>query len=398
MFRAASTPPHLFTLMFLSALSVLSLNMFLPSLANISQSFQARYELVNLSIAGYLGTTAILQLIIGPVSDRFGRRPVLLVVLVVFCLASLGCALANSVSWFLFFRMVQGVVIAGVALAPAVIRDVNPAQEAAGQIGYVNMVMAVAPMLGPLLGGGVDELFGWRSSFHLFFFMGAVAFLLCWFDLGETNQTRSRTFTTQVQSYPDLLRSRLFWGYSLCMAFSTGAFYSFLSGVPLVVEVLFHMPTSTLGAYLGSITMGFALGSFLSGRFSRLWSMSGVLLGGRSLACLALIIGLLNLAVGEISELAIFGATIFVGLSNGLTLPICLTGILSVRPDLAGSASGLSGALTVGGGAILTFLSGALVDGEKGVFFLLGMMLFCCVVALAAAIFIVWYERRTVIG
>lgn len=95
------------------------------------------------------------------------------------------------------------------------------------------MAMAVAPMLGPMFGGLLDELFGWRASFVAFVGIGMLIFGLCWIDLGETNHHRSDTFADQFATYPELLSSRRFWGYSLCMAFSTGAFYAFLAGVPL---------------------------------------------------------------------------------------------------------------------------------------------------------------------
>jgi len=143
MLYSATSPPGLFTLILLTGLSVLSLNMFLPSLSNMAADFQADYSLVSLSIAGYLAITAVLQVVMGPLSDRFGRRPVLLAGLTIFTLASLVCALTTSVWVFLAFRALQGAVISGWVLSLAVIRDTRPPQEAASLIGYVSMAMAV---------------------------------------------------------------------------------------------------------------------------------------------------------------------------------------------------------------------------------------------------------------
>ena len=168
MLRSATSPPRIVTLILLTGLSVLSLNMFLPSLSNMAAEFQVDYSLISLSIAGYLAITAVLQVIMGPLSDRYGRRPVLLVGLVIFTLASLVCALTTSIWVFLAFRVLQGAVISGWALSLAVIRDMAPPKEAASLIGYVSMAMAVAPMLGPMLGGALDEVFGWRASFVVF--------------------------------------------------------------------------------------------------------------------------------------------------------------------------------------------------------------------------------------
>ncbi|MCG8695151.1 MAG: MFS transporter, partial [Minwuiales bacterium] len=160
MFYAAASPPMLFTLILLCGSSVLSLNMFLPSLSSMAADFRVDYSVMSLAIAGYLAVTAVLQLIIGPLSDRFGRRPVLLAALAIFTAASLVCAFTTDIRVFLAFRVVQGAIIAGWTLSVAVIRDTAPPQEAASLMGYVSMAMAVAPMLGPVLGGALDTLFG----------------------------------------------------------------------------------------------------------------------------------------------------------------------------------------------------------------------------------------------
>jgi len=289
---AATSPPGFFTLVFITGLSTLSLNMFLPSLANIAQEYQADYSIVSLSVAGYLGITALLQLIIGPLSDRFGHRPVLLSGLAIFVLASVGCVLAGNVWTFLAFRVMQGAIIAGGVLPYAIIRDSAPEREAASQMGYVSMAMAVAPMLGPMVGGALDELFGWRSNFLFFAVLGIVALVLCWTDLGETNKTPSETFRKQFQAYPELFRSRRYWGFTLCVTFSVGAFYIFITGVPLVTRSIFDLSPAVLGFYIRSITAGYALGSFLSGRYSRRYPLTTMMIAGRIVACGGLIVGL----------------------------------------------------------------------------------------------------------
>ena len=389
----AASPPRLLTLILLCALSVLSINMFLPSLSNIAQEFEADYALVNLSIAGYAGITAVLHLIMGPLSDRIGRRPVLLGGLIVFILASLGCMLATSIWMFLIFRMLQAAISSGYAVSLAVIRDSSQAQEAASLIGYVATAWAVAPMLGPMFGGMLDELFGWRASFLAYTGFGIATFVLCWFDLGETNKTPSKTFMNQLQSYPDLLCSRRFWGYALCMAFSAGAFYTFLGGAPFVAQTMFNLSAAALGFYMGTITAGFLLGSFLSGRYSKRYPLTTMMIAGRIVACSGLIVGLGLFLAGIIHVIALFGACVFVGLGNGLTMPSSSAGVLSVRPHLAGSASGLSGALTVAGGAVLSSITGILLTEQNGAYALLSMMLFASAAGLLAALYVVWIDR-----
>ncbi len=368
------TPPKIFTLILLTGVSILALNMFVPSLVNIAADLDADYTLVSLSIAGYLAVTAVLQIVIGPMSDRYGRRPVLLIAVALFTLASLGCLLAQNVWVFLFFRLLQAAIVAGGALSRVVVRDMVPPKQAVSLLGYIAMAMAVAPMLGPMVGGALDELFGWRSSFLAFAMMGAALFALAWFDLGETNRNPSQTFRAQVQAYPVLLGSARFWGYAGCMAFSTGAFFVFIAGAPLVASTLFEISPGMLGLYIGSITGGFVLGSFAAARCAKRFALETMMLAGRIVACSGLAVGMLLFAAGVVHELALFGSTIFVGLGNGITMPGSNVGAMSVRSDLAGTASGLAGALTMGGGALLTWTAGMMVTEDTGAMALLGLM------------------------
>ena len=144
---AASKPPHLLTLILVTALAVLSLNLFLPSLARIAEDFSVTYAQVNLALGGYLALSALLQLVMGPLSDRFGRRPVMLASMAVFALASIGCVLAESFWTFLAFRLLQGMVVAGQVVSRAAIRDMYSTKEAASKLGYVTMAMALAPRI-----------------------------------------------------------------------------------------------------------------------------------------------------------------------------------------------------------------------------------------------------------
>lgn len=358
------TPPHLATLVLLTAFSTLSLNMFLPSLANIAVDLDADYATVSLAVAGYLAVTAIIQLFVGPLSDRIGRRPVLLVALASFSLASVACSLAQDVWAFLIFRMFQGGIISGYALSMAIVRDTTSERKAAGLIGYISTAMAIAPMLGPMLGGVLDTAFGWRANFYFYAVSGLLLLLLCWVDLGETRPTRSNQSGTSPENVRTLVREPLFWANSLCGAFSTGAFYIFLTGAPLVAKSEFGVTTAQLGFYIGTITVGFMFGGFLSGRFAPRFEPTTMMLAGRLIACVGLATGLTAMLAGYMTPIIFFGSTIFVGLGNGLTMPSSNASAMSVRPNLAGSAAGLNGALVVTGGAVLTTLTGLILPQE----------------------------------
>lgn len=392
--RPAQTAPHIVTLIFGTALSVLSLNMFLPSLARIGEDFQADYGLVNLSIAGYLAISAVLQLVMGPLSDRFGRRPVMLWSIMVFALASIGCALAESIWAFLGFRLLQGAVVAGQVISRAAIRDMHSAEEAASKLGYVSMAMALAPMLGPMLGGFLEMAFGWRAGFVLYTVLGLGMLALALGDWGETNTNRSATFGAQMRTYPELLTSRRFWGYSLCVAFSIGGFFAFITGAPLVAAAWFDLSPAMVGLGIGIITSGFMVGNFITGRVAGRVPLLTLIILGRISATLGPLGGLFLFAVGQGSVPVFFGAAILVGFGNGLTIANASAGLMSVRPHLAGSASGLSGALSVALGAVITSLTGALVEPDLAPFTVMGIILCSSILALISALYVRWVDLR----
>jgi len=181
-----TTPPHISTLILLAGLSALAMNIFLPSLPGMVAYFDTSYGLIQLSVALYLGVNATLQVLMGPISDRWGRRPVILWGIGIFLVATLGCLAAPNVYVFLTFRMLQASVIVAMVLSRAIVRDMVPQDRAASMIGYVTMGMAVVPMIGPAFGGILDEMFGWQSNFWLLFILGLGMFWLSWADLGET--------------------------------------------------------------------------------------------------------------------------------------------------------------------------------------------------------------------
>ena len=388
-----TTPPHIATLVLLAGLSALSLNIFLPSLPSMAVYFDAEPWLVALSVPVYLAVNAVLQLFIGPISDRFGRRPVLLWAVAGFLLATLGTLWAPNIEIFLVFRMLQAVIVAGLVLSRAVVRDMVPADQAASMIGYVTMGMAFVPMVGPVIGGTLDELFGWRASFWLLFACGVATFVLIWGDLGETAKNTSTRFRDQVREYPELLTSPRFWGYCACAAFASGAFFAYLGGAPFVATDSFGLSPSVMGAYFGFPALGYAAGNFISGRYSVRLGINRMVLIGCSLTLLGLVLQTGLFAAGFAHPLLFFGLFSFVGLGNGMVLPNATSGMLSVRPHLAGTASGLGGAMMIGGGAALSALAGQLLSPGSGPFPLQSLMVTTSLLSMVAIALVIRREK-----
>ncbi|MGJ7501281.1 multidrug effflux MFS transporter [Variovorax sp. ZT5P49] len=377
----------------LSAIAVLPVNMFVPSLPSIARDLNADFALVNVSVAGYAIATAFTHLIAGALSDRFGRKPIALIAMVVFTMASIGCSLASDIGTFLLCRLCQGTVIAGYAVSLASIRDTSDERTAASRIGYVSSAWAVAPMMGPAIGGLLDSYFGWRASFIVFSILGLVGLCLVAFCLRETNIHRTKSTALQLKGYGELIRSPRFWAYACCMAFAIGTLYAFLGGAPLVAAQLGGTSSTALGFYMGMVPAGFIIGSYVVGHASSRHTPTGFILAGRTLTCLGLLAGLALVACGLTHPLAFFGPCACVGLGNGLTMPAANARVLSIRPSLAGTASGLAAALTVIGAGIVAFLSGLVVNASNAHLAVLGVMLTSSALSFFAAVFILSAEN-----
>ncbi|WP_101067381.1 multidrug effflux MFS transporter [Roseovarius salinarum] len=393
-FLDRSTPPHIATLILLAGISALAMNIFLPSLPGMTAYFDTEYRLMQLSVALYLGVNAALQVVMGPVSDRLGRRPVIIGGLAFFLLATLGCILAPNVYVFLTFRMMQATIVVAMVLSRAVVRDMVPQDEAASMIGYVTMGMAVVPMIGPAFGGLLDELFGWKASFWALIGLGALVLWLAWADMGETAPRRHASMRQQIREYPELLTAPRFWGYALATAFSSGAFFAYLGGAPFVGDKVFGLPPAQLGLLFGAPAVGYFLGNFASGSFSVRIGVNRMVLWGTVFNAGGIGINLALFHAGHGGALGFFGLMTLMGLGNGMIIPNATSGALSVRPHLAGTASGLAGALMIGGGGALSALAGALLVPGRGAFPLLWIMFATAMAGLVAILLVMRRERR----
>ena len=380
--------PRLSVLVPLSALAVLPINMFVPSLPNIARDLHADFALVNVAIAGYAIASAFTHLIAGALSDWFGRKPVAMAALAVFTMASIGCSLANDIATFLLCRLFQSSVIAGYVVSLAAIRDTSEEGQAASRIGYVSSAWAVAPMIGPTFGGLLDAHFGWRANFIAFALLGLAGLYLVAFHLRETNHHRTQSVALQWRGYAELSRSMQFWACSICMALSIGTLYVFLGGAPLVAAQLGETSGTALGLHMGMVPAGFIIGSYVVGRLGAGCAATKLILAGRALTAIGLLAGLALIASGWVHPLAFFGPCVCVGLGNGLTMPVANARVLSLRPKLAGTASGLAAAVTVIGAGVIAFLSGLIVNASNAHLAVVGVMLTTSILSLGVALFI----------
>ncbi|PSW21961.1 MFS transporter [Photobacterium sanctipauli] len=345
----------------------MSISIFLPSLPQMAEFFNVEYGIMQLSISGYIAMNAVVQFVIGPLSDRYGRRTMMLWSCVIFSLATLGCLLTDNAYVFLFFRTVQAVVISAGVIARAVVRDIADERDAASMIGYIMMGMSMVPMIGPTLGGFLGEWFGWQASFVLLLISGVAITILTFVDMGETAPQSRSSLIEQIKNYPSILKNQSFWAYCLITMFANGTFFLFLTGGPLIGSAVFEMTPSVFGLYFAFTPLGYLIGNYLSGRFSKHLGMQKMIGAGIALCFVGLIAILAMKYAGLTTPLIFFGLMAFVGLGNGLILPNATVGMLSVKPELVGSASGLGAAIMTGGGALLSTCASLVVYPGSGV-------------------------------
>lgn len=392
-FLDPGTPPHIITLVLIAGLGAMNMTAILPSLPAMTAHFDTTYGVMQLAVSGYLLVTAGLQLLIGPLSDRYGRRSVVIGSIAIFLIATIGCLLAPTAEVFLFFRMVQATVAAGLVLSRAIVRDMVPQDEAASMIGYVTMGMALVPMVAPMIGGALDEAFGWQATFWFLTLAGAGIGFLVLRDLGETASGEGKSFAAQFRDYPELFRSRRFWGYVFTAAFASGAFFAFLGGAPLVATEVYGLTTFWAGVGFGAPAIGYAFGNFLSGRYSVRFGINWMIRTGAIVSTAGLLVATLIALFGFSNAVLFFTFCTFVGLGNGMIIPNSSAGMLSVRPHLAGTASGLGSAIMIGGGAGLSAFAGVVLKWGGGSLPLLILMTLCTALAVVAILYVIEREK-----
>jgi DHA1 family bicyclomycin/chloramphenicol resistance-like MFS transporter len=369
-----TTQPTMLTLVLLASISALAMNIYLPSLPLMAIEFSTTPAAMGLSVGVYLGTSALIQLFAGPISDRIGRRKIVQVSLIIFVIASISCAYAQSFETFLMYRAIQSVAATCMIASRAIVRDTTDTASSGSRIAYVTMGMAVVPMFSPALGGFIDTNFGWEGTFFVLAGLGLIMLMLSYFDQGETAPVSDKSILGQFQNYPILLTSKRFWGYCLASAFGSGAFFAYLGGAPAVGAEVYALDPQSVGLFLGAPAFGYFFGNFIAGRYSKSLGIDLMVLYGLSLALFGMSLSFAISALGYGSALSFFGFMTFVGLGNGMSIPNATAGMLAIKPELAGTASGLGSAMMIGGGAALSALAGPVLHMGSGDLALIALM------------------------
>lgn len=355
--------PHIVTLILLASIGAVAMNMFLPSLPAMAIHFDTSTATMGLAVGVYLGASAVFQILSGPLSDMIGRRPIVLWSLAIFIAASAAVNFAPNLATFFALRTLQAVAGTTMVLSRAIVRDTTSTEKAGSRIAYVTMGMSIVPMIGPAIGGYIETHFGWQGNFWMLALVGAMCFAIAFMDQGETAPSTSKNAWAQFQQYPALLTSQRFWGYCLASSLGSGAFFAYIGGAPFVGSVIYGLSPQQLGMYFGAPALGYFVGNFLSGRYSTRFGIDTMVTCGLLITLFGLSMSFAISAASLGSAKAFFGFMTLVGLGNGMTIPNATAGMLSIKPELAGTASGLGSAIMIGGGAALSAIAGLQLQG-----------------------------------
>lgn len=358
--------PKTWLLTLLMGLGPFSMQILIPSLPLLAGIFAVPYTTVQMSLTIYLIGIAVGQLIYGPLSDRYGRRPVLLGGLAIYLLGSLAALLAPSIGLLIVARAAQAAGgCAGMVLVRAIIRDVFPRDQAASKIGFVMMGMTVAPMMAPLLGAELTAAFGWRSTMLACVGFGILLGLLA-LRLPETLPAGQPLpgLRGMGHAFVQLAALRSFRCYAAITTCTTGLFFAFMAGAPRVLmEGMGHTPRTYALSFM-AISLAFGAGSYLAGRFSSRLGLARMLRLGLVVSTGGALLAVLAQVLLPLSIVIFFIPMSVVALGNGVSQPNAVAAAVSVRPHLAGTASGLVGALQMAFGAAMTMVASAVELGS----------------------------------
>lgn len=362
--------PPFWLIVLASWLAPFSMHIVIPMMPTMAREFGTDFAAVQGTLTAFLVGIAVGQLIYGPISDRVGRRPVMLVGLSLCLLASAGCALATSIEALIAWRFVQGATgCAGLVLGRAIIRDCHERDRAASLIGYATTVMAAGAACSPLAGALAVEYAGWRTVFVVLAVLATVIVGCGYFRLNETHHDRLQGGGGMVRvaaNYLTLLRSLRFVCYAMCGVFSLAGWYAFVAGAPYVLTNVLGLPPIAYGKYVLLVVAGYSIGSFAAGRLSVRFGGARMLVLGQAIVLAATAVQLGLWLAGILSPLALFLPMMVVTMGAGMFMPNATAGAISVVPGLAGSASGMVGFLQMGFGALCTVAMGAWLGDDEG--------------------------------
>ena len=352
-----------------SGISPFGMAIAIPTIESFAQLYQAPYSTVQFIISAYLLGLASSMPLVGFLSDKIGRRPVLISGLVLFVIASIFCSTTDSLNSLIFWRVIQGMgASVGSVMARAMIRDVSNASETARSLSRVTAIMGISPMIAPVIGGIGYQIFGNPNG--IFIITAAIGILVLTAILLLLPETRNAALVESASKepwsdkYKYLLGSKVFVGSSLIYAFTTGAFFAILTVASTVFYNDLGIDSAGFGFIWSCLTILYTVSAFMAGTSSSKYGLMKVLLVGVLLNIIAGLLFYSLVKVFDVTLISVIVPLVVMFFAHGYIVPMSLAQAVSARPEIAGSSSGLSSALGLVIGGMFSVLSGLVFDGR----------------------------------
>jgi MFS transporter, DHA1 family, multidrug resistance protein len=377
----------------MTAIGPLSTDMYLASLPDIAQKLDASTAQVQLTVSSYLVGFAIGQIVYGPVSDRHGRKPVLFAALALYCVATLVCALSTSIEMLIAARFVQALGSSGgVVLARAIVRDLYSGARAGRELSLIGGVMALAPVLAPLIGGVLQTGFGWRSVFFTLLGAGLLSAAIMAPLMPETLSMRTSepvSPITMLRSYRVVARNRAYLAYVGLASTSFAGLFAWISGSSFVLQYLYGLTPFQFGVAFAVGSVGYMIGTTYAARLVMRLGIDGTL----GVGCAAMAIGgvgkVLAIALGLTSAASIVLPMALYLAGLGMVLPQAIAGAMTPFPERAGAASALLGFIQQTAAALCGVVVGLLLGTSA-------WPLVAAVAAMGCASLLLWISTRAI--
>src|SRR3954451_25021924 len=392
----ATSKIMLLMLVAMTGVAPISLYMLVPALPVLATTFGGDISIAQMTVSLYMVGIACSQLVMGPLSDKFGRRPVLLAGLALMVAASVGCSLAQTLPQLIAARFLQALGGAtGMVVSRAIVRDLYSRERVGAMISLVIAVMMVAQMLSALAGGLLEISFGWRAIFYFITAASLGVAVLIAIALPETRRERSESGGGFRGDVGSLLRDRAFVGYVLCQVLASQIIFAFAGGGPYIVVNQMGRSTAEYGAWFAATGFAFLVGNLLCVRFAPRHSLEKLIWFGLALQLAGSLLNLVFSLTGTNQAPSfLFGTQMIVMVANAIVMSNAAAGAISVRPEAAGTASGAMGFLQMGVGSLVSQF-GAYLGGHSATTLPLTAAIFVISIACAATmIFLV--PRHTV--
>ena len=374
----------------LVAIGPVSTDLYLPSLPAMRADLLASEGQAQMTLSAFVIGIGLAQLVHGPLSDRFGRRPVLIGGLLLYLAASIACSFVTSIEALIAGRVLQALgACVGPVVGRAIVRDAFGRDGAARVMSYIATAMALAPAVGPMIGGVLESLFGWRASFLAMALYGGLALAAVLLALGETNRWKDPMATRPrrlLSNYRMLLRNRSYTSFVSINAMAFSGLFAFISGSSFVIIEVLEVSPAFFGFSFLVFVLGFMAGAFFSGRFSRRLGTHRLILMGTALGALSAFAGAALAFSGVLALWAILLPVFPYMVGMGLVLPNAFAGAVGPFPRMAGSASAMLGFLQMSTAACVGILVGQLIDGTARPMW--GAMLVSAALALAIRVWL----------